>query len=106
SRARVAGGAAARTAAHTGPQLIDPTRISPLPPDSIMRPAYADQQVFTENAVLPGTLSPVITGGLLRRELGFDGIVVTDALDMSGLTIYFRQEEAGGRRGPPRGHVV
>jgi beta-N-acetylhexosaminidase len=62
-----------------------------------MRPAYADQQVFTENAVLPGTLSPVITGGLLRRELGFDGIVVTDALDMSGLTIYFKQEEAGVR---------
>ena len=50
-----------------------------------------------ENAVLPGTLSPVVLGGLLRRDLGFDGLVVTDALDMSGLTIYFKQDEAAVR---------
>jgi beta-N-acetylhexosaminidase len=96
-RAAIRAGVGAIMSAHIGLPQIDPTQVSPLPPDSIMRPAYADQQVFTENAVLPGTLSPVITGGLLRRELGFDGIVVTDALDMSGLTIYFKQEEAGVR---------
>src|SRR5207253_4457976 len=62
-----------------------------------LRPAYAEQEVLTENAMLPGTLSPVILGGLLRRDLGFDGIVVTDALDMSGLTIYFKQDEAAVR---------
>src|SRR5919202_6848987 len=96
-RAAIRAGVGAVMSAHIGLPQGDPTQISPLPTDSIMRPAYADQQVFTENAVLPGTLSPVITGGLLRRELGFDGIVVTDALDMSGLTIYFKQEEAGVR---------
>lgn len=32
----------------------------------------------------PATMSPAILGGLLRKELGFDGIVVTDALDMAG----------------------
>jgi beta-N-acetylhexosaminidase len=32
------------------------------------------------------TLSPRIVGDLLRGELGFTGLVITDALDMSGLT--------------------
>lgn len=33
----------------------------------------------------PATLSPEILTGLLRKELGYDGLVVTDALDMGGL---------------------
>jgi beta-N-acetylhexosaminidase len=32
------------------------------------------------------TLSPPILGDLLRRDLGFSGLVITDSLDMSGLT--------------------
>ncbi|GAA1810308.1 glycoside hydrolase family 3 N-terminal domain-containing protein [Agromyces neolithicus] len=32
----------------------------------------------------PATLSPRILQGLLRGELGFDGVIVTDALDMAG----------------------
>src|SRR5713101_3358824 len=32
------------------------------------------------------TTSPVIVKDLLKRQLGFQGIVVTDALDMAGLT--------------------
>jgi beta-glucosidase-like glycosyl hydrolase len=34
---------------------------------------------------LPATLSPRILDDLLRREIGFDGLVVTDALVMEGL---------------------
>ncbi|HEX2189784.1 MAG TPA: glycoside hydrolase family 3 N-terminal domain-containing protein [Longimicrobiaceae bacterium] len=37
-------------------------------------------------AGFPATLSPRILGGLLRRDLGFDGLVVTDAIIMEGLT--------------------
>lgn len=33
----------------------------------------------------PATLSPNIINGLLRRDLGFDGVVVTDALDMRAI---------------------
>jgi beta-N-acetylhexosaminidase len=33
----------------------------------------------------PATISPPILTGLLRDELGFDGVVVTDALDMAGV---------------------
>ncbi|SIN95018.1 glycoside hydrolase family 3 protein [Agromyces cerinus] len=32
----------------------------------------------------PATLSPQILNGLLRGELGFEGVIVTDALDMKG----------------------
>ena len=35
------------------------------------------------------TISPVIVSDLLQKQLGFDGIVVTDALDMAGLTHLF-----------------
>jgi beta-N-acetylhexosaminidase len=41
-------------------------------------------------------VSPVI-GRLLRDDLKFSGMIVTDALSMSGLTIYFNQEEAAVR---------
>ncbi|MCF2707159.1 GNAT family N-acetyltransferase [Arcanobacterium haemolyticum] len=34
----------------------------------------------------PATFSSPIVTGLLRRELGFDGVIVTDALDMAGAT--------------------
>jgi beta-N-acetylhexosaminidase len=34
---------------------------------------------------LPATLSPIVMRGLLRRQLGFDGLLVTDALDMNGV---------------------
>jgi beta-N-acetylhexosaminidase len=34
---------------------------------------------------VPSTLSPAILTGLLRKELGFRGLVATDALDMAGI---------------------
>jgi len=34
---------------------------------------------------VPATLSEPIVGQLLRRDLGFDGIVVTDAMEMAGV---------------------
>lgn len=38
-----------------------------------------------EPSGLPGTLSPKALTGLLRRELHFDGLVVTDSLEMGAL---------------------
>ena len=96
-RAAIKAGVGSVMTAHIGLPQIDPTQVSPLPREAIVRPTYAEREVFVENAVLPGTLSPVVTTKLLRGDLGFDGIIVTDALDMSGLTIYFKQDEAGVR---------
>ena len=42
----------------------------------------------TEN--LPSTLSKPIITDLLKKELGFQGLVFTDALDMKGVTKYFK----------------
>ena len=46
---------------------------------------------------LPATLSPRIMTELLRNRLGFKGLVVTDALEMRGITGYFGEEEAALR---------
>jgi beta-N-acetylhexosaminidase len=42
----------------------------------------------------PATLSPRIVGGLLRDELRFDGLVVTDAMDMGGIARHYTPGEA------------
>src|SRR5579884_2706462 len=46
---------------------------------------------------IPATVSPAILTGLLRGELGFRGLVVTDAMDMAGLTKMFDAREAAVR---------
>ena len=39
-----------------------------------------------EDPAVPATLSPLILGDVLRGELGFTGLIVTDGLDMGGVT--------------------
>ena len=46
---------------------------------------------------LPATMSPAITTELLRRRMGFDGLVVTDALDMAGVTSLYSPGEVAVR---------
>jgi beta-N-acetylhexosaminidase len=46
---------------------------------------------------LPATLSSAILTDLLRKEMGFKGLVVTDALDMGGITKGFGGAEAAVR---------
>jgi beta-glucosidase-like glycosyl hydrolase/CubicO group peptidase (beta-lactamase class C family) len=45
----------------------------------------------------PATLSSNILTGLLRHELGFQGLVITDAMDMGGITVRFAPGEAAVR---------
>jgi beta-glucosidase-like glycosyl hydrolase/CubicO group peptidase (beta-lactamase class C family) len=46
---------------------------------------------------LPATLSRNVVTGLLRNELGFEGLVLTDAIDMQGLLNGFGVDEAAVR---------
>ena len=83
--------------AHIGLPAIDGERILPLnkPPAS----PYVDAADTVEGmpGVIPATLSEKVQTGILRREFGFKGLTVSDAMDMSGLTVYFTSEEAGVR---------
>ncbi|HEX4543726.1 MAG TPA: glycoside hydrolase family 3 N-terminal domain-containing protein, partial [Candidatus Acidoferrum sp.] len=45
----------------------------------------------------PATLSQNILTGVLRKELKFEGLVVTDAMDMGGITVRFSPGEAAVR---------
>jgi beta-N-acetylhexosaminidase len=38
-----------------------------------------------DTASVPATLNPAIMTGLLRRQLGFNGLLITDAMDMNGV---------------------
>jgi beta-N-acetylhexosaminidase len=46
---------------------------------------------------IPATLSRPILTGLLREELGFDGLVFTDALEMQAIRSHFTSGEAAAR---------
>jgi len=42
---------------------------------------------------LPATLSKTILTGILRNELGFEGVIVTDALNMGAITEHIKTED-------------
>ena len=46
------------------------------------------------NDELPATLSKTILSDILRKELKFDGVIITDGLEMSAISSYFSEEEA------------
>lgn len=46
----------------------------------------AHLQVNAYDSTHPSSLSPVMVNGLLRNRLGFDGLIITDGLDMKGVT--------------------
>lgn len=48
--------------------------------------AHVALPAIDEGGLLPATLSRAILRGLLREELGFDGLIVSDAMDMKAIT--------------------
>src|ERR1051326_5476092 len=97
-KAAVNAGVGAVMVGHIALPQIDPTAIKPLPRDIKGKPIDTDEagEIIEEKATMPATMSPVM-GHILRSDLNFPGMIVTDALSMSGLTIYFTQEEAAVR---------
>lgn len=59
--------------------------------DSIMT---AHLQLPNVDPVYPATLSKLTLSGLLRQDMGFDGLIVTDALVMGGITEHYGADEA------------
>ena len=49
---------------------------------------------LSDEEVLPGSLSYELTTTLLRNEMGFNGVVVSDATQMAGFTMFMPREKA------------
>ena len=61
----------------------------------VMPELQSDCDVATQQGCDPATLDPEVLTGLLRKELGYRGVVVTDALNMAGV-----REKYGDERVP------
>ena len=61
----------------------------------ILMPTYMNEVYpgIDPHKILPATLCPEIMTGLLRDELGFNGMVVTDASHMVGMTCAMKRED-------------
>lgn len=94
-RALVNAGVGSVMISHISMPQLDNTKVEPL--KESVKPAYADSEVITEDTTIPATLTPKIVTDILKKDMKFDGLVVTDAMDMSGLTLYFNQEEGAVR---------
>ena len=83
---------------HIALPQIDSAVVKPLPKNVKSKPVDTDEsgEIIEEKGTMPATMSPVM-GEILRHDLKFHGMIVTDALSMSGLTIYFTQDEAAVR---------
>lgn len=99
-RAAVESSVGSIMSAHIALPSIDSTPAAPVRQLSGSEAAKAEFVSQTEVAgevTLPGTLSPKILTGLIRQELKFDGIVVTDAMNMAGVASRYAPGEAAVR---------
>jgi len=64
---------------------------------SAIMSAHLAVPALTGDPALPATLAPAVMTGLLREQLGFRGLVITDDLDMKGITSQMSQAEAAVR---------
>ena len=86
--------------AHIALPQIDPTPAAPvrqLSEKEATRSEFVSQTEVAGEVTVPGTLSPRILTGLLREELRFGGIVVTDAMNMAGVAARYTPGEAAVR---------
>ena len=95
-RAAIAAGVASIMPGHLAVPALDPTP-APVRAGLSQNPYGTSAGEVTQNGTLPATISNRMLEGLLRRELGFRGIVITDAFDMGGLTEHFDAGEAAVR---------
>lgn len=92
----IEGGIGSIMIAHIALPQIDGEEIAPLR-NYGGGDAESGAEIVKEKATIPATLSEKVQTGILRKDMKYDGLIVSDAMSMSGLTIYFTQEEAGVR---------
>jgi len=95
-RAAIKDGVASVMIAHIALPQIDGEVVTPLK-NYRGGDAEVGAEIVDQKAYIPATLSKKVQTDLLRNDMGFKGLIVTDAMSMSGLTLYFEQGEAGVR---------
>jgi beta-N-acetylhexosaminidase len=62
----------------------------------MMLPEYSRKLLpgIADENIMPATLAPELLNGLLREQLGFNGLIVTDASPMLGFTVSEKREIA------------
>lgn len=95
-RAAIKDGVASVMIAHIALPEIDDEIVKPLK-NYRGGDAEVGAEIVEQKAYIPATLSKKVQTDLLRNDMGFKGLIVTDAMSMSGLTLYFEQGEAGVR---------
>ncbi len=50
--------------------------------------------VHAIDSSIPSSLSSKVVTGILRNELGFQGVIMTDSLTMEGITAYYTEDQA------------
>lgn len=96
-RAAIEANVASIMIGHLSVPSLDPTP-APVRSDTHNENPYGTTAAEVEReGTLPATVSKKIIEGLLRDELGFRGLVVSDAFDMGGLIEHFDPGEAAVR---------
>ncbi len=89
-RAAIARGVGSIMSAHIALPRIDPSPVAPLRAIGAAEREAAEFVSRTEEAgrqaTVPGTLSSVVLTGILRESLGYTGLVVSDAMNMAGIS--------------------
>jgi beta-N-acetylhexosaminidase len=100
-RAAIAAGVGSIMSAHIALPQIETGLAAPVRALSEREAAAAEflsrTEAGTARVTLPSTFSPKIMTGLLREELKFDGLIVTDALSMAGVAARYTPAQAAVR---------
>ena len=96
-RAAIAAGVKSVMIGHLALPVLDATPAPIRERDHYDNPWGTEAHEVPKEGTIPATLSRPIIEGLLRKELGFTGLVVSDAFDMGGLTEHFDPGEAAVR---------
>ena len=96
-RAGIKAGAESVMIAQVSVPALDasPAPILPNPPRPV--DAIGESVEVETKGTIPASLSEPVVTGILRKELGFTGLVVTDAMRMGGITSHFTAGEAAVR---------
>jgi beta-N-acetylhexosaminidase len=96
-RAGIKAGAESVMVAHVSIPALDDTPAPALPNPPRPVDAIGENVEVETKGTMPASLSGPVVTGILRKELGFPGLVVTDAIRMGGITSHFTAGEAAVR---------